>query len=361
MKSVPYELKLLSENEKYYDDKVIMPYLIRAYSKLQVYKALIKESQVSSRYFLPAIQTKEALASSAIEGTQATIEDVYESRIENTYQNRDLQEITNCYKAIGYGFSYLQGNHMDIEFFNELNSYMLQGEVHKDSERKGELRTKQNVVKNKKTGQTTYMPPRPEAVEPGMYNLINYIECSDTDYNELIRIAIIHAQFETIHPYSDGNGRVGRILVPLYLYYKKVIPNPYFFISDILENNRTKYYNLLNKLRESGAWDEWILFFLESIDKQCDKYIMMIHEINKLYRRDLERITTLLNPTKGKQLLDLLFKYPAINTNIVMKNMTLTRNTALKYLQTLEEERILYSNGQERYVYFYYDELLSLL
>lgn len=360
-KSEPFEAVLLSNDMKYYDTDTVMPFLLKAYAKMQVYSTVIKESRLDYRLFMPAFQTKEALASAAIEGTQATIEDVYESRIDEKSDSRKLQEIANCYDSIVFGFSYLQDNHIDLKFFNELNRKLLEGQVHKDSEKVGVLRTSQNCVKNKKTGQITYCPPKPELMDSYMSNLLDYIETPDADYNELVRIAIIHAQFETIHPYNDGNGRVGRILVPLYLYYKRVIPNPYFFISDVLESNRTKYYNQLTKLRETGNWDEWIIFFLDSIEKQCDKYIQRIHDINQLYDKDLNRMTELIGKEKGKQLLELFFRSPVLNANAVMKKMNSTRNTALKYLQIMEKSRILYSNGKDRYVIYFYDELLSLL
>jgi Fic family protein len=357
----PYDIKPLEIKNNYYSEKTIMPYLLDAYAKLQAYKAVTRESRIDSRCFLPAIRTREALASSAIEGTQATIEDVYEDRVNNITANTGVQEVRNYYNAISYGFTHLQTGHIDLDFLNNLNKVILEGSVHKDSDKAGVLRIAQTKITNKNTGQITYMPPKPETVEPSMINLLDYIEETDFDYNTLVRAAVIHAQFETIHPYYDGNGRVGRILVPLFLFYKQVIPSPYFFISDILEDNRTMYYSALNRLRESDDWEGWIIFFLNSIEKQCDKYLNMIHEINNLYSKDYKIISTLLAREKAKQLTEILFRNPVLNSNVVMKQMNLTRNTATKYLQTLEENRILSSNGKERYISYYYVNLLRLL
>lgn len=359
-RNVPYDIKPLVIEENYYKVDEIMPYLLKAYAKLQTYKVVVTESKLDSRYFLPAIQTREALASAAIEGTQATIEEIYQDRASSS-PTLGSSEVGNYYNTISYGFTHLQTGHIDLEFLNNLNKEMLKGRVHKDSDKAGELRTTQTKVRNSKTGQVTYTPPEPRMVEQSMINLLEYIEYADTDYNTLIRAAIIHAQFETIHPYYDGNGRVGRILVPLYLFYKRIIPSPYFFISDILESNRTMYYNALNKLRDTNDWGGWIIFFLDSIEKQCDKYIRMILDINGLYERDLKAISSLISGDKGKQLTDLLFGNPVITSNIVMKRMNLTRNTATKYLQLLENNRILSSNGQERYVVYYYGNLLNLI
>ncbi len=357
----PYDIKPLEIKNNYYSEKVIMPYLLNAYAKLQAYKAVTMESRIDSRCFLPAIRTREALASSAIEGTQATIEDVYEDRVSNITSRIGVQEVSNYYNAISYGFTHLQTGHIDLDFLNNLNKAILEGDVHKDSDKAGVLRVTQIKVKNKKTGQVTYMPPKPEMVEQSMLNLLDYIEEMDSDYNMLVRAAVIHAQFETIHPYYDGNGRVGRIIVPLYLFYKHVIPSPYFFISDILEDNRAVYYNALNKLRESDDWEGWIIFFLDSIEKQCEKYLRMIHDINNLYSKDYKIISTFLNSEKAKQLTQILFRNPVLNSNIIMKQMNLSRNTATKYLQILEENRILSSNGKERYISYYYVNLLRLL
>lgn len=339
----------------------VLSALIRSYSKLQVYKNVIKTSRMDKRLFLPALQTKEALASATIEGAQITIEDAYDYKMKDKAPNQHAQELLNSYDAITYGYTYLQSGQVDISFFNELHKKLLSGDVRKNDDDTFGLRTKQNKVKNSITGQVTYIPPKPEHVEKLMNNLLAYIDYHTEDYIELVRIAIIHAQFESIHPYMDGNGRVGRLFVPLYLYYKKVIPTPYFFISDALESEKNRYYKYLSNTRTNGNWKDWILFFLEVVEKQCDKYIQMIQDINALYERDLSFFADAFKAERGERLLKLLFKCPVINSNRMMEKLQLPRNTVLRYLKVLEDNNILVSDEKGRNATYYYYELLSLL
>lgn len=360
-KNKPYDIELLDKRDSRIEIKDFLPQLMRTYSKLQVYKVKLNDSKLDHRLFLPVLQTKEALSSSILEGTQATLEDVLEERLEEKSHSDEVVEIFNCYQAIAYGAAYLQTNRITEEMLHELHKILMDGKVHKDSNIVGGFRNSQNYVKNRKTGQVTYTPPAPEMISKSMQNLFSYMDVQCPDYYELIRVAIIHAQFETIHPYYDGNGRVGRILIPLYLYYKKVIDSPFFFISDAFETNRVKYYKLLMNLREMADWNNWISYFLETMEMQCDKYIKVVDEINRLYEKDLNRILEKIRADKAKALIELLFQYPVVNANTIMKNLDIQRNTAKRYLEILEMEGILYSDGKERYIRYYYNELLQLL
>lgn len=152
----------------------------------------------------------------------------------------------------------------------------------------GSYREQQNYIgKNDATHTITFIPPVPEDVRDLMANLIEYMNNPNDAYRPLVRTAIIHAQFETIHPFMDGNGRVDRMLIPMYLFYKKQIDLPCFFISEAFEHDKHKYYTLLTNIRTHNDWNEWIKFFLETVAKQCDKYIRIISEINKLYETHL--------------------------------------------------------------------------
>lgn len=360
-KNKPYEAPFLDKAKEYVNVTKILPQLMRTFSKLEVYKVKINDSKMDKKMFMPVLQKKEAFSSSVLEGTQATFEDVLEEELDVETASEEWREIYNCYEATTFGYSYLQAKRIDIHFFNELHRILMDGNVRKDSIKIGAFRETQNCVKNKKTGQVTYTPPVSNMVPKYMKNLLDYIETNAPDYMELIRIAIIHAQFETIHPYSDGNGRVGRILIPLYMCYKKLIDTPYFFISEAFESNKIKYYKLLMDIREYDRWEEWIIYFLETMEQQCNRYIKMVDSINWLYEKDLNTVINCIKAERGKEILELLFSYPIIDASRLMEEMGIPRNSANRYLQTLEEKGILFSNGKSRYVRYYYHDLLSLI
>lgn len=260
---------------------IFLDELIDASTSLEVYKEKIKDSKLDRAWFLPTLQQKEALASSMIEGTQATLDGVLVNRVVPDKKDVDIQEVLNYDAATEYGYRYLKRGDFDKDFILDLHKILLSGKVRKQTDQIGEFRTHQNYVGTMgRKREITYTPPEPEMVGKLIDNLIEYIEKPKDNYRSLVRIAIIHAQFETIHPFMDGNGRVGRILIPLYLYYVEQIDMPCFFVSEALERDKLKYYTLLNNIRNKNEWSEWIKFFLITVKNQCDKYIRMISDIN---------------------------------------------------------------------------------
>ena len=187
----------------------------------------------------------------------------------------------------------------------------------------GKYRTEQNYIgKNDGTHAITYTPPAPEKVPELMDNLISYINEPSDILKPLVRIAVIHAQFETIHPFMDGNGRVGRMLIPLYLYYTKQIELPCFFISEALEHDKLRYYNLLNNIRQKDDWNEWIKFFLATVAKQCDKYISIVTAINKLYDSHISIACNFTKSSNVVPVINMLYKYPITYfTLLVLKSL----------------------------------------
>jgi Fic family protein len=159
----------------------------------------------------------------------------------------------------------------------------------------------------------------------------------------------------------DGNGRVGRILIPLYLFYSQQIEMPCFFISEALERDKLKYYTLLNNIRNKGQWSEWIKFFLETVTAQCKKYIQTITDISALYEKHLKEACALVRSNQMSSLVRLLYKYPVINAVTVAKETEIPAASVNRYLNLLVEAGILYSNNRRRNrTYFYYD-LLNII
>lgn len=342
--------------------EIFLDELIDASTKLEVYKEKIKDSKLNKSWFLPTLQQKEALASSMIEGTQATLDGVLVNRVVPDKKDINLQEVLNYDSATEYGYRYLKRGDFDKEFILDLHKMLLQGKVRNQTDQIGTFRTHQNYIGTMGSRrEITYTPPEPEMVESLIDNLIEYIKSPKDNLRSLVRTAIIHAQFETIHPFMDGNGRVGRILIPLYLYYVDQIDMPCFFVSEALERDKLRYYTLLNNIRSKNEWSEWIKFFLVTVRNQCDKYIHMISDINLLYEKDLEKACSLVRTGNMRTLINLLYQYPVINASTVAQNSDIPAATINRYLNILVEVGILYTDDKSRNrTYFYYD-LLNIL
>ena len=175
------------------------------------------------------------------------------------------------------------------------------------------------------------------------------------------RIAIIHAQTETIHPFDDGNGRVGRILIPLYLYEKQQISLPCFFISEALESDKFKYYRLLDGTREKGNWNDWIRFFLQTVAKQCEKYIYIVERINQMYEEHLALAKSLISNNAVVDLINAIYKQPILSLSEFEKETNLSPATINRYINVLLKSGIIDTDGRKRNRTFFCYELLDVL
>lgn len=334
--------------------------LIDATARLDVYKSKLADSKLDSQWFLPTLQQKEALASSLLEGTQATLDGVLEDQVSPNEKDRDFIEVRNYIRASEFGLHYLKTNSFSVDFLKAVHKKLMQGRVRTNRKTiPGEFRTEQNYIGKGRA--ISYVPPVAESVDALMENLVKYMNAPTDNLRPLVRTAILHAQLETIHPFMDGNGRVGRILIPLYLYKQQQIPLPFFYVSEALERDKFKYYQLLNDIRLKNDWSSWIKFFLETVVQQCEKYIETVNQINALYERDLNQARELIKNSKVVDLLNLLYKFPIISTNIVVENTDISSATATRYLKILTDARILYTDGKSRNKLYFYYELLNVL
>lgn len=245
----------------------------------------------------------EAVQSTKIEGTQVTLDEVLEVEAHSRENNKDVQEVLNYYHALREGMDKLAALPLSTRLFKAMHLTLMSNDVRGSSRSPGEYRKIQNYIgpEGCTLETATYVPPPPQLVDNYMSNLEKYINYPDDQLDELIRVAIIHAQFETIHSFLDGNGRIGRILIPLYLFSKGVIDYPNFFLSEALERDKHKYYRYLNDTRYKGDWDQWILFFLEAIIRQASKNILLITEVNELYDHDLALAQSLINSSRRQE------------------------------------------------------------
>lgn len=356
-----YSVQALPLEPKLIDLNYFFEELIDASAKLEVYKEKLKDSKVSSFWFMPTLQQKEALASSLLEGTQATLDGVLINEVAPNEKDKNLNEIKNYYVATVKGYEYLRKHDFSDEFFFDMHKTLMNGNVRKPKT-VGAFRTEQNFIgRNDQSHAITFIPPNPQNVESLMDNLIQYMNEANDKLRPLVQIAIIHAQFETIHPFMDGNGRVGRLLIPMYLFAKKQIELPCFFISEALERDKIRYYALLNGIRYENEWNEWIRFFLETVKKQCDKYIEIITEINKLYEQHLEVARELARSSHIVDIMNLLYQHPVTTAKQIAKETDIPLTSINRYLNMLVDHKILYTDRKSRNRNYFYFALLDIL
>ncbi len=355
-----YEARLLPLESGSINPLQFLDELVNATAKLAVYREKIRDSKLDSSWFMPTLQQKEALASSALEGTQATLDGVLTNQIAPNDKDRNLNEVQNYYRATVEGYKILRSHDFTHDFFWKIHATLMTGNVRKPDV-VGAYRTKQNYIGRNDSSVITFTPPAADRVYGLMENLIAYINEPQDQLLPLVRIAIIHAQLETIHPFMDGNGRVGRMLIPMYLFSKKQIDLPCFFISEALEHDKLRYYSLLNNIRYKGEWNEWIRFFLATVAAQCDKYIRIITSINELHERHIDTARGLVHSPSIEDVINVLFEMPIVTSKTMSARTKLPQATVNRYLSLLVDNGILSTNNQTRYRTFFYFELLDIL
>lgn len=355
----PYRLPIEEKiNPMYFLDT-----LISANKNLSKYEILLEKAKIDENLLLSTLGYKEAHESTKIEGTSATFDDVMKYEIDHKEKNDDLQEIKNYFEALNIGKSLLGHLPISTRLFKKLHTILLSNGVRGEYRGPGQYRNTQNYIGPKGCTQktATFVPPEPQLVNEYMSNLEEYINNPKDNFDPLIRTAIIHAQFETIHPFLDGNGRIGRILIPLYLYDVGIIKSTNLFISESLEKDKHKYYRLLNGTRVEDNWNDWIAFFLKSIDKQTIKNINILKEIEELFERDLKKARKVITGYKIKKVMEYMYYRPIFQVKTISDSSGVSYSTCKRYLDVLEKQKIIYSNQKTRNrMYFYYD-LLDIL
>ncbi len=265
--------------------------------------------------------TKEAVLSSRIEGTRATINDIFEFEAKNDgygkeTETRDIHEILNYRKALDFGIRSLKNSPLSENLIKRLHRILLNS-GRGQSNAPGEFRKTQVWIGNYSSSLETasYIPPPPNEIIPLFSNLEKYIN-SDSEKSELVQIAMAHYQFEAIHPFLDGNGRVGRLLISLFLYERKLLSHPFLYLSEFFEKNRSDYYSLLKNVSEKQDWGSWISFFLKGLNIQAIKTEKIAREILQLYDDYKEKITEIRSMYAIK-LLEIIFIYPVFSFSLI--------------------------------------------
>lgn len=305
---------------------------------------------------------KEALMSSQIEGTQATLEDVLDPLIaENT--NRDVADVVNYVKATEYAVERLKTFPLCNRLIREAHAVLMDG-VRGQEKSPGEFRYSQNWIggqgSNLKTA--SYIPPNPEDMAVAMSDLEKYMNDEDS-LDNLIRVALIHYQFETIHPFLDGNGRIGRLLITLYLMEKKVLTTPALYISYFLKKNRIEYYDRMTEVRTKGNYEQWVRFFLKAIQESAEDAIQTIDNLTALRKKNETLIDELGRANKNAKL---VFRYldshPIIDIKMTADKLGLSYNTVSFAVKRLINKGILVqTENASRNRTFAYKDYLDIL
>lgn len=323
------------------------------------------EAKIDSYRFnsilVPMLHKKEAISSMYIEGTQTTISDVFENEISpKSNQDKTMQEVSNHSKTLVYGSDYLRTEDFSNQFIQKLHQLMLTDIIDKSKEvTLGKYKTKKNYIVNS-VGTVIFEPPSEKETKKYMDELVAFMNDENDGINPLIKAAIIHSQFESIHPFEDGNGRVGRLLVSLYLFKSKVINIPFFYISEAISQDKAVYYNKLTDTRKNN-YDEWIKFFLQKIIVQTAKHIQYVDSLNRLYEKTKKIIGETTKSARCDEIVECLFTHPVLTSSYLSERLMVSMAQAKRYLNVLEEKQVLMKNDRQRNQMYYFVELLDLV
>ncbi len=306
----------------------------------------ILQGIVNPDVLLSPLTTQEAVLSSKIEGTEATLEEVLEFEAaqkppdKESSKYQDIQEIINYRRAMGRAVHTLKKIPISLNLLLEINSVLMDS-VRGHNKGRGRFRTVQNWLgrPGSPIEEATFVPPEPQLIMECLSDLEKYIHYDEED--RIVQLAIIHAQFELIHPFIDGNGRLGRILIPLFLYEKQLLATPMFYISAYLEANRDVYYEKLRAISSEGDWEGWIRFFLTAVVEQAERNSAKAKAILVLYDDMKAKISSITRSQFSIHALDTLFNQLIFKTTDFVKNSSIPKASAMRILDILKHKEVL--------------------
>lgn len=333
----------------------------------EAHRSLSMLEGISSRIpdvdlFVSMYVRKEALLSSQIEGTQATLEDVLDPNAERNV-NLDVAEVINYIKASAYAKKRLEELPLCNRLLRETHAILMEG-ARGSEKNPGEFRRSQNWLGP--AGSTlrtaSYIPPNVQDMNEAMSEFEKYMNQKD-DQDLLIKIALLHYQFETIHPFLDGNGRIGRLLITLWLTANKLLSYETLYMSYYFKRNRTEYYDRLSETRRKGNFEQWVKFFLKAVKESAEDAMKTIDELTLLHERNVKAIENAGKATKNVMRAFLYMEsYPIAEINAVSDALGITYNTASRAIHILAELGILAQTADtRRYRVFAYQDYLRIL
>lgn len=292
--------------------------------------------------FVSMYVRKEALLSSQIEGTQCTLDDILNPLIEEN-TNRNVSDVVNYIKATEFALNRLHSLPLCNRLIKETHAVLMEG-VRGQEKSPGEFRYSQNWIggQGSTIRNARYIPPNPEDMQTAMSDLEKYMN-GDDSLDPLIQAALIHYQFETTHPFLDGNGRVGRLLITLFLMEKGILSHPALYISYFLKMNRIEYYDRMTQVRKTGNYEQWVMFFLQALSDSAGDAIQTIDALTALHNQSVAK----LGAFSKRQQTNLLKLFGYIETNPIIDiqktaaALGLSYNTVSKMVTILVDEGIL--------------------
>jgi Fic family protein len=331
----------------------------RTLGELNAFSQLIPDVD----FFIKMHITKEATKSSRIEGTQTSIEDALQSEEYITPEKiDDWQEVHNYIEAMNFSIEQLNKLPLSNRLLKQTHKKLLQG-VRGKHKLPGEFRTSQNWIGGSSLTDAAFIPPHHTDLPDLMADLEKFLNNDELQVPQLIRIAIAHYQFETIHPFLDGNGRLGRLLITLYLVSNKILNKPALYLSDFFERNRSHYYDNLTVVRTKNNLKQWLTFFLVGITETAQNSIETFNAIIKLRHTVEEKQIILLGKRVplAKQFINYLYSKPIIDATEVAKVLDVNISTAHRLIQDFEKLNILKEQtGYKRNRVFVFENYLNL-
>lgn len=306
---------------------------------------------------------KEAVLSSQIEGTQSSMQDVLaaEARIFSTEQPHDVDEVINYVNAMNHGLARLAELPVSVRLIREIHARLLRG-VRGSDRTPGEIRTSQNWIGGRAPDEATFVPPPPEEVAGHLTDLERFLH-GNSRLPLLVKIGLTHAQFETIHPFLDGNGRIGRLLITFLLCEQQVLLKPVLYLSHYFKLHRQAYYDHLQAVRDAGAWEAWLLFFLHGVVEVSGQATETARRILLLREEHRQTITENLGRAAGNgyRVLDHIYRNPIISVNDVQNLIETTYSAANMLVARMVAAGILREvTGQARNRRFIHQSYIDL-
>ncbi len=354
------------------DYQLLLPAVVSASSALARFDQMVKTLHNESLFLVP-LRNQEAILSSRIEGTISTLDEILEYDADTAPGNGEApmrvhQVRPDIIETILYRRA-LTAAQKSLEEGYPLTSSMLKsmhqlllsfGRGSKNSP--GQFKTEQNYIGEKSSRKISFVPIAPEQLDQGLATLFSYIKSND--HPDLIRIAATHLEFEALHPFQDGNGRIGRMLVTLLLWRTGAIASPHFYISQFFEENKDEYIAKMRAVSETKDWNEWFLFFLEAVTVQADRNLKTMESIRDLYESLKLKFNEILSSKYAARLLDAIFERPVFKSGMIVESCGIPHATANRLTRALIDEEILLISQEasgRRAAIFAFEPLLELV
>ena len=337
---------------------------MRLLGKLDGITALLPDRD----YFLEMFVRKDASSSSQIEGTQASISDAIEALNIERRNNlpQDVDDILHYIEALNYGLERAKNFPFSLRFIRELHEKLMTGARNTHNPFPGEFRRTQNWIGGTRPDNARFVPPPVREMNQALNDLEKFIHADD-EYLPLIKAGLLHAQFETIHPFLDGNGRTGRMLVTMFLWHRRLLEMPVLYLSTYFKKHQETYYEKLNAYHsENGNVEEWVEFFLDGVIDIANSSIETCRKITELRERDMRKVQKLGKATAPKTLdmIRFLYKMPTVGIADVVNQTGYSRPSAYKLIDRLVDMNILYPADEndgygKKYTYKDYVEVFA--